>query len=102
MEQEPEVYRDVKIFFNANASKFVVTSKQVLDPASEVANAMKTWATKSALKHSSVGSVSSKRSSAGGVNDASQMGNQASPLYEECEIELQFLLLQQREGFRYF
>ena len=63
---------------------------------------MKTWATKSALKHSSVGSVSSKRSSAGGVHDASQMGNQAPQPYEQSEIELQFLLLQQREGFRYF
>lgn len=35
LEQEPNVFRDVKIFFNHNASKFIVTSNVVdkVEPA---------------------------------------------------------------------
>ena len=34
LEQEPNVYREVKIFFNQNVSKFIVTSKEI-DPAAK-------------------------------------------------------------------
>ena len=84
LEQEPEVYRDVKIFFNERASKFIVTSNKVLEVVGDAA-------AKAGAKRASAASVSpAPASDKGSLKPAPQADNQ----YVKSEIELQFLLLQ--------
>ena len=76
-ETDPMVFRDIKIFFNHQAKKFIVTSKQT-DDAGDI-----------------VVSGDSPRDSVA-ASDAEQNS------FERSDVELQFLLLAEKEGSRFF
>ena len=106
LEQEPNVFREVKIFFNQNVSKFIVTSKEV-DPAETAKKAKED--SKQDLRTpaaSNAATPTQQRLNAALANKVKQQQQKDAaneiPYEPSPDIELSFVILKYREGFRYF
>lgn len=82
LEQEEGIFRDIKIFFNANASKFIVTSSNIID----------TYLEEQTKKGPDFSKMQAKRGSQASLKSEDK-NKKPVIIYEPSDIELQFLLI---------